>query len=91
MYIIYRSKNNDGELIYNSSTIIGIFDTYNEAKIDLIKKITQMKYDKYDIYEENDYLCISCFSKNGKEIIAKGFPTFEIKFKKLGINEIKLK
>jgi len=93
MYIIYRSKDYDGELVYNINTVIGIFDNYIDAKTELIKQLTKLKYN-YDITDDNPelgYMFIKCFDKNGKKFMTSGLPCFEIMNRKVVMNTIKFK
>ena len=68
MYIIYRGKDYDGDQTYNENCVIGIYDRYNNAHNDLINKLNQLKYG-YEIQgQTDDYLYVSCFTKNKKYI-----------------------
>lgn len=92
MYIVYRSKNHEGEQYYNVNSVIGIFDNYIDAKTQLIKQVDKLKY-KYDLDENDDleYLLLTCFTKNNKDIKCSGLLCFEIIKKTIVKNVIKFK
>jgi len=91
MFIIYKCYDQgDGTHRYNSSSVIGIFDNYQLAYDELIKKLQKLKYEFEieNIYKDN-YFFIKIDKKNGTEIY-NGL-CFEIKEKKnCNMNEIKL-
>jgi hypothetical protein len=87
MYIVYRCKDYDGNTVYNAKSIVGIYDNYTDARIDLVKKLDKLKY-KYDIMiDHDDYCFIMVQERNGKEING-AIPCFEIFERKLEPNQI---
>ena len=92
MFIIYKCYDlGDGNLRYNASSIIGIFDNYQLAFNELVKKLHKLKYsfDIEDIYNDN-YFLIKIDAKNGNKIF-NGLCYEIIEKKKFIMNEIKIK
>lgn len=88
MYIIYKCKDYEGDTLYSASSIIGIYDNYNNAKNDLVCKLNKLKY-KYEFTIDNDNYCfVMVREKNNKEITTNPIPCFEIFEKKLTMNKI---
>lgn len=84
MFIVYKIKNYDGELVYKKESIIGVYSDFRLAKIHLIKKLIQLKYE-FEIETDNEDYFLACVERNNEVLC------FEISSKKLNINEIKLK
>jgi hypothetical protein len=84
MYIInkYVSYNNY-EYIYNKSSLIGIYDSFEKAINDLKIILNKSKYG-YDIDENNEIFVAKIFDN-------KKFIYYEIYYKKIKFNKIKLK
>ena len=88
MYIIYKCKDYDGNTMYNTNSIIGIYDEYNSAKNDLVNKLNKLKY-KYEFtIDRDDYCFIILQEKNGKKLTTNPIPCFEIIERKLTMNKI---
>lgn len=91
MFIIYRCYDYEGELVYNSSSIIGIYTDYVSAKDDLIKKLTKLKYELEIDHDHEKYFFTKIIKKNGKDITSYKLLCFEILEKNLNLDEIKMK
>jgi hypothetical protein len=92
MFIVNRCKDIDGNPFYNGSSFIGIYTDFMKARIDLETKLNNLNY-TYIIEnstESNEYIFIFVTHKNNKEI-NYGDLCFEIKYKKIELNEIKFK
>ena len=86
MYIINKfiSYNNDDD-IYNKSSLIGIYDSFEKAVNDLKIILNKSKY-SYDIdIEEKDKIFVAKIFDDEK------FIYYEIYNKKIELNKIKLK
>lgn len=81
----------DGNKKYNCNSIIGVFDDYNIAQEQLLKKLNKLKYTFIKDEQEytNNYFFIEIEAQNGKQI-SNGL-CFEIMEKNFIINEIKIK
>ncbi len=91
MFIIKKCYDDgSGNIKYNNSSIIGIYDNYKQACEELIQKLQKMEYtfEIEDIYKDN-YFFVKMDKKNNKDIY-NGL-CFEIEEKKININELKMK
>jgi hypothetical protein len=90
MFIINRCYDYDGDLMYNVSSVIGIYDKFDDAKQDLLNKLVKMKYE-YEINRDDaNYLFLSIIKKNGKDVTINKIICYEIIEKKLKLNELKM-
>ena len=92
MFLINKCYDDgSGHSMYNASSIIGIYDNYQLAFDNLIKKLDQLKYtyNKDNSIFIKNYFFTKMETKNGKEV-TNGI-SFEIIEKKYNINEIKIK
>ncbi len=80
MFLICRYRNWSGNMEFDISPIIGLFDNYTIAQTELIRKLDEYKY-MYDIidFTPDEYVLISCYGKNNKSFKYDGIPYFSIR------------
>jgi len=90
MIIVQRCYDIDGEIEYNKSNVIGIYDDITKAKNDLQTKLKELKYE-YDVEcDDPEYYFVFVESINGKERHGRRL-CYEITMRKMKLNEIKMK
>ena len=89
MFLVYRTSDYDGKLLYKQNCIIGVYTDMTSARNDLIKQLSKLKYDFETEFDSDDYFFARCTHKNGIEIYNSPVPCFEIAKKKLPLNTIK--
>ena len=82
MFLIYKLKSYDGENIYSENSLIGIYQAFDKAKQDLIKKLGKSKYEIE--VDKSEYLFISTEKSNK----LGGIICYEVKKYKKHINKI---
>lgn len=93
MFIVYKLRDYDGNMVYNVSSIIGIYNNYELAKYDLMEKLKKLKYEYEIEFDHENYYFVHTISKNGIDSTSNGngMICFEILEKKLCLDEIKMK
>ena len=75
-------------MVYNSNSVVGIYEDIVNAKSDLLKLLKDSGY-MYDIdLDYDDYLLLKCCGKKGIEFPEDNILCFEIVYKSIGINNI---
>ena len=91
MFIIYKCRDYDGELMYNCNSILGCYEKYNDAKKDLINKLTKLKY-TFDIeHDDETYFFATISPKSDKKRDSGCIYCYEIIEKKMNFNTLKFK
>jgi len=91
MFIVLRCHDVDGEMEYQDSSVIGIYDDITKAKNDLKQKFVELKYKYDEEYDDPEYYFVFVDSIKGKVFDGPYRLCFEIKKKNLKTNEIKMK
>jgi hypothetical protein len=92
MFAIYCCYDVNGKLIYNKSSLIGIYDEFYIAKNDLLSTLHNKKCNVEIIDDENNYLFIKLLAKDGIDK-TENYKQIHYEIKKLNmeINKLKMK